>query len=156
MNKIELLKPKKIKQENKASAVAEVTKCKFAGTRTIGIGPLAKATHFYKLFLKVEGVDKIVKVKFQEKAGWNAGVAHTVTSITKMFSKNTPVIAGEKFMVEYDKLKPKKCNIVADYVAGATAQPAVASQDTQGAASVQETSASEMQEPPIAQTESEA
>ena len=118
MNNVEIAKTKKIKPENQVNAKAVCTKCKFVGTNSAGFGPISTATHFYMVFLQVEGVEKIIKVKVKEKAGWGASVAHSITTLAKSFSKQMPVQVGEQFTVVYDKTKPKKCNIVESQSSG--------------------------------------
>ncbi|MDR1093878.1 MAG: hypothetical protein LBL66_06990 [Clostridiales bacterium] len=101
----------KIKPENEAVAEGTVVKCKYAGNSRVGIGPFAKATHYYKIFIEVQGLDKPLVLKVKEKDGWNADVLHAAKAIGKMFGGDKPVNEGEKITVVYDKSKPKKCNI---------------------------------------------
>lgn len=103
----------KIKPENRVQAEGIVTECKYAGSSSFGIGPFSKTTHIYKVFIKVEGVEKPLVLKVKEKAGWNADIVHNVDSVSRMFGNApTPANPGDTITVEYDRVKPKKCNIV--------------------------------------------
>lgn len=101
----------KIKPENQAKAEGTVVKCKYAGSSKTGIAFMAKTTHYYKVFIQVEGLEKPLVLKVKEKQGWNVGAVDAIKSMGKMFGGNKPVNEGEKVVVVYDKLKPKKCNI---------------------------------------------
>ena len=102
----------KIKPENQVVAEGEVVKCKYAGASSVGIGPFAKTTHLYKVFIKVEGVEKPLVLKVKEKQDWNVGIVDNINAMNKMFGGPTPVNEGDKLTVAYDRTKPKKCNIV--------------------------------------------
>lgn len=102
----------KIKPENQVTADAEVVDCKFAGTSSFGIGPFAKTTYIYKVYLQIEGVDKAVVIKVKEKQGWNVDVVNSINTINKYVDGKTPVNPGDKYQVVYDRTKPKKCNII--------------------------------------------
>jgi len=102
----------KIKPENQQTAEGRVVKCKYAGSSSFGIGPMAKTSHFYKVFIEVEGLAKPLVLKVKEKAGWNASVVSSFESTARMFGKNKPINEGEILTIVYDKLKPKKCNVV--------------------------------------------
>ncbi|MCL2860903.1 MAG: hypothetical protein FWE22_00605 [Firmicutes bacterium] len=112
MPNIENAKKNKIKPENIMQAQGEVTKCKYAGERSFGFGPMQKTTHFYKIFVKVDGFEKPFVIKVKEKAGWNAGIAQDIKSVGKMFGANKPVNEGDRLCLVYDKIKPKKCFLV--------------------------------------------
>jgi len=111
MAKVISYKTVKIKPENAVVGEGTVARCKYAGSSSVGIGPLSKTTHIYKVYLDVEGVDKQIVVKVKEKQGWNASIVDNAMSIGKMFSKKMPINEGEKLSITYDKSKPKKCNI---------------------------------------------
>ena len=108
MANVENAKKIKIKTEDMAVADGTVIKCKYAGEARIGIGPLAKTTHFYKIIVSVEGLEKPLKIKVREKQGWNAAIVQGVKSIGKAFGKDKPVNVGDVLIVVYDKFKPKK------------------------------------------------
>ena len=99
----------KIKPENKAVAEGTVVKCNFAGETRLGIGPLAKCTHHYKVFVAVEGLEKPLVLKVKEKAGWNARIVQDFKSAGKAFGGDKPVNAGDTLTIVYDSIKPKKC-----------------------------------------------
>ena len=101
----------KIKPENQVTAEGTVVKCRYAGNTRVGIGPFAKTTHHYKVFIQVEGLEKPLVLKVKEKQGMNIGVVNDVKAMGKMFGGNKPVNEGDMVVVVYDKLKPKKCNI---------------------------------------------
>lgn len=111
MANIECCKKFKIKPENQVETEATVTKCKYAGSSSVGIGPLAKTTHIYKVWLAVDGIEKPLVLKTKEKQGWNLDIVDSAKSIGKMFSKQMPANEGEKLIIVYDKTKPKKCMI---------------------------------------------
>ncbi|MCL2569972.1 MAG: hypothetical protein FWE16_02070 [Firmicutes bacterium] len=107
-------KPIKIKNpENAVIANGTVTTCKYAGEARTGIGPFAKSTHYYKVFIHVDGLAKPLVLKVKEKEGMNLGVVNDMKSLGKMFGgkKSMPVQAGAPIQVMYDKTKPKKCMI---------------------------------------------
>ena len=99
----------KIKPENRAQAEGTVVKCSYAGETRLGIGPLAKCTHHYKVLVAVEGLEKPLVLKVKEKAGWNAGIVQDFKSADKAFGGDKPINEGETLFVVYDSAKPKKC-----------------------------------------------
>jgi len=99
----------KIKPENMATVQGSVVKCRYAGETRLGIGPLAKSTHHYKVFVAVEGLEKPLVLKVKEKAGWNAGIVQDFKSAGKAFGGDKPVNEGDTLSVVYDTAKPKKC-----------------------------------------------
>ncbi|MCL2234345.1 MAG: hypothetical protein FWC11_03520 [Firmicutes bacterium] len=101
-------KKNKIKPENITNTQAEVIKCKYAGERSFGIGPMARVTHFYTIVVRVNGIDKPLKIKVKEKPNWNVGIAQDIKSVGKMFGKDRPVNEGDILNVVYDASKPKK------------------------------------------------
>jgi len=107
-------KPIKIKNpENAVIATGTVTNCRYAGEARTGIGPFAKSTHYYKVFIQVEGLPKPLVLKVKEKEGMSLGVVNDMKSMGKMFGgkKSMPVQEGTQLQVMYDKAKPKKCMI---------------------------------------------
>lgn len=101
----------KIKPENQATAEGTVVKCKYAGSASFGIGPMAKTTYYYKVFIQIEGLAKPLVLKVKEKAGWDAGIVQSVQGMGRAFGANKPIQEGERVLVTYDQSKPKKCNI---------------------------------------------
>ena len=100
----------KIKPENQVTAEAVVANCKYAGSVSVGFGPFSKVTHVYKVYVEIEGVEKLVVIKVKEKDGWNADIVHSINSFSR--SKQLPVNIGDKLSVIYDKATPKKCTII--------------------------------------------
>jgi len=117
MPNVENAKKNKIKPENIETAQGTVTKCKYAGESSFGIGPLAKTTHYYKIFVAVDGIEKPLVIKVKEKQGWNASIVQDIKSIGKMFGGDKPVNEGDVLVVVYDRAKPKKC-FLADNIPG--------------------------------------
>ena len=101
----------RIKPENEAKAEGTVVKCKYAGSSSVGIGPMAKTIHKYKIFIEVQGLPKPLVLKVKEKAGWDAAAVQSFKTMGRMFGRNKPVNEGDKITVIYDKTKPKKCNV---------------------------------------------
>ena len=102
----------KIKPENQVTAEGTVSKCKYAGSFKVGVGPFAKTTHTYKVFIEVAGLEKPLIMKVKEKQGWNVNVVDQAKNLGKMFGGDKPINEGEKIQVVYDQAKPKKCNVV--------------------------------------------
>ena len=102
----------KIKPENEAIAQGVVTRCKYAGAFKTGIGFVTKTTYLYKVFVKVEGLEKPLVLKVKEKQGWNMNAIDEMKSAVRMFGGKKPISEGEALTVAYDRLKPKKCNVV--------------------------------------------
>ena len=102
----------KIKPENQVIADAEVIDCKFAGTTSVGFGPFAKTSYIYKVYIQIDGVEKIVVLKVKEKQGWNFYVVNTINAFGKAVDGKLPANPGDKLKVMYDRNKPKKCNIL--------------------------------------------
>jgi len=109
MPNVENAKKNKIKPENVVHATGTVVKCRYAGESSFGIGPMRTQTHFYKVFLQVEGQPKPLCVKVKEKEGWNASIVADFKGANRMFGGNKPVNEGDVLPIVYDRLKPKKC-----------------------------------------------
>ena len=105
-------KPIKIKnQEDAVLAVGVVTKCKYAGESRVGIGPFAKSTHFYKVYIQVDGLQKPLVLKVKEKEDMQLGITNSFKSMGKAMGKDKPVQEGTQLQVVYDRNKPKKCMV---------------------------------------------
>jgi len=111
------MKPVKIKPANRTEGKGTIVDCRYAGSSRVGIGPFAKTTEIFKAYIEVEGLPKKLVVKVKEAqvmshAGIN-DIKQGIKQIGRMFGKvKLPVEIGAKVVVEYDKVKPKKCNIL--------------------------------------------
>ena len=100
----------KIKPENQVAAEGVIANCKYAGAVTTGFGPISKTTYVYKVYIEVEGLDKLIVIKVKQKDGWNADIVNTINILSR--NKQMPVNIGDKISIVYDRIKPKKCNVV--------------------------------------------
>ncbi len=102
----------KIKPENEAKAEGVIQQCEYAGYSRVGIGFLASVTLNYKIYISVEGVEKQLVAVVKDKIGWNLGILSDLQAANNAFLEKLPFGIGDKVVVTYDKVKPKKCNIV--------------------------------------------
>ncbi|MDE6000799.1 MAG: hypothetical protein K2G96_00535 [Clostridia bacterium] len=110
-NKV-VIKKVKIKAENKAVAEGEVIECKYGGVSSFSIGPFAKNTFTFKFKVAVAELDKPLVFKVKFKQGMNLGIVNDINALVDDMFAQLPVHEGDVVNVEYDRVKPKKCNLI--------------------------------------------
>ena len=110
-NKI-VFKKVKIKPENKAVDEGDVIECKYCGVSTFRIGPFAKYTFTFKFKVAVSELDKPLVFKVKFKQSMNLGLINDINAIVDDMFAQLPVQEGQTVTVEYDRIKPKKCNVL--------------------------------------------
>ncbi|MDE7083303.1 MAG: hypothetical protein K2O89_06360 [Clostridia bacterium] len=104
-----VIKSVKIKPENKVTAEGIVESFGISSTNKASILFLTKITVWYKVQVRVEGLEKPLTLKVCNKLGWGVGIAKEIEAAENAL-KGFPLEIGDKITVEYDRIKPKKCN----------------------------------------------
>ncbi|MBD5632156.1 MAG: hypothetical protein HDP34_02875 [Clostridia bacterium] len=102
----------KIKPENEAKAEGFIQDLKYAGSSSVGIGPFKSVKMTFKAYVSVDGVEKPLVAVIYDKMGWNVGILSDIQVATNEVLQKLPFDLGDKVVVTYDRIKPKKCNIV--------------------------------------------
>lgn len=102
----------KIKPENEAKAEGFIQDLKYSGSTSFGIGPFKSVKLTYKAYVSVDGLEKPVVAVIYDKMGWNVGILSDIQALNNAILEKLPFGLGDKVVVTYDRLKPKKCNIV--------------------------------------------
>lgn len=110
-NKI-VFKKVKIKPENRAVAEGEVIECKYCGVSSFSIGPFGKNTFTFKFKVAVPELDKPLVFTVKFKQSMNLGIINDINALVDDMFAQLPVQEGQKVTVEYDRIKPKKCNLI--------------------------------------------
>ena len=101
-----IYKTVKIKPENKATAEGYVEDIKFTGSSSTSILFMTKYTLNYKITVRVDGLSTPLTLKACNKLGWGVAIAADIDA----YYSQCPVQIGDKLNVEYDRIKPNKCN----------------------------------------------
>lgn len=107
-----VIKKVKIKAENKAVAEGVVTECRYCGVNSFSIGPFGKNTFVFKFKVSVTELDKPLAFTVKFKQGMNLSLVNGINAIVDDLFSRLPVHEGDTVTVEYDRIKPKKCNLL--------------------------------------------
>lgn len=106
-----IFKTVKIKPENKVTAEGFVESFKLSSTSKTSIFFMTKYTLHYKVLVRVDGLAKPLTLKVCNKLGWGVAIAADIDAYDGAY-KGFPLQIGDKINVEYDRVKPAKCNKV--------------------------------------------
>ena len=106
-----IYKSVKIKPENKVTAEGFVEEVKLSSTSKTSIFFMTKYTLNYKVLVRVDGVSKPLTLKVSNKLAWGVAIAADIDAYDGLY-KDFPLQIGDKINVEYDRIKPSKCNKV--------------------------------------------
>ncbi|MDE6667818.1 MAG: hypothetical protein K2K38_05675 [Clostridia bacterium] len=106
-----IYKTVKIKPENKVTAEGYVEGVKLSSTSKTSILFMTKYTLNYKVSIRVDGVSKPLTLKVCNKLGWGVAIAADIEAYDGAY-RGFPLQIGDKLNVEYDRVKPSKCNKV--------------------------------------------
>ncbi|MDE7168064.1 MAG: hypothetical protein K2O28_04365 [Clostridia bacterium] len=106
-----IYKTAKIKPENKVTAEGYVEEIKLSSTSKTSIFFMTRYTLNYKVHVRVDGVAKALTLKVSNKLGWGVAIAADIEAYDGAY-KGFPLQIGDKINVEYDRIKPSKCNKV--------------------------------------------
>ena len=104
-----IFKTVKIKPENKATAEGFVEDIKLSSTSKTTIFFMTRYTINYKVLVRVDGVSKPITLKVSNKLGWGVAIAADIDAYNGGY-KDFPLQIGDTVNVEYDRVKPSKCN----------------------------------------------
>ena len=106
-----IYKTAKIKPENKVVAEGYVEEVKLTSTSKTSIFFMTRYTLNYKVLVRVDGLAKPLTLKVSNKLGWGVAIAADIEAYDGAY-KGFPLQIGDKLNVEYDRIKPNKCNKV--------------------------------------------
>lgn len=104
-----IYKTVKIKPENKATAEGIVEDIKLSSTSKTTIFFMTRYTLNFKVSVRVDGVSKPLTLKLSNKLGWGVVIAADIDAYDGAY-KDFPLQIGDTINVEYDRIKPNKCN----------------------------------------------
>lgn len=104
-----IYKTVKIKPENKVTAEGYVEEIKYTSSTSTSIFFMTKYTLNYKVLVRVDGVSNPLTLKVSNKLAWGVAIAADIDAYDGLY-KGFPLQIGDKINVEYDRIKPSKCN----------------------------------------------